>query len=129
MTQLTKAQHEEMLKETFRTIFELMLQKNADYTGDTDDPYANFRLATLEGIHPMRGVMLRVQDKMQRIRTFIGLIESGEEGILSVPGETVEDAFSDIIGYMQILRGLSREYRVSTMIEAQPAELATDASE
>lgn len=123
MKQLTKAQHEEMLHETFDHTLTLMLQKNADYTGDSDDPYANFRLSRLEGIHPMRGVMLRVQDKMQRIRTFIGMVEAGHEGILAVPEETVEDAFDDVIGYMQILRGLSRESRFRVQAGA------TDASE
>ncbi len=125
MKQLTKAQHEEMLHETFESIRALMLQKNADYTGGTDDPYANFRLSRLEGIHPMRGVMLRVQDKMQRIRTFIGMVEAGHQAILSVPDETVEDSFDDVIGYMQILRGLSRENRIAEMQSA----FATDPSE
>lgn len=109
MTKMNKSQHVEMLKETFGSIFELMKKKNADYTAGSDDPYANFRLSELEGIHPMRGVMLRTQDKFQRIRSFVNIIESGGDGVLQVDGETVEDAISDVIGYMQILRGLARE--------------------
>lgn len=103
MERMTKPGHMAMLKESFNTVYELVRAKNHDYTVGSDDPYANFRLAELEGISPEVGVMVRIQDKMQRIRSFIHTYE------LAVKEESVEDALNDVIGYIEILRGLFRE--------------------
>ena len=44
--------------------------------------------------------MIRVSDKMQRLRAFIN------SGKLLVKGESFEDAVHDIIGYMLIVKGM-----------------------
>jgi hypothetical protein len=105
----TKEEHEAMLKESFTRIFGVLKAKNIDYTAGSDDPYANFRLSELEGIAPPKGIMLRVQDKLQRIRSFINT------GDLAVKAESVEDALDDVIGYMELLRGLFRETMGTTI--------------
>lgn len=100
---MNKSQYLNLVDETLETVRTVIHQKNNDYTAGTDDPFSNFRLATLEGVDPEVGLMIRTQDKMQRIRTFL------HSGSLMVEGESYEDAIHDIIGYMLILKGLLTE--------------------
>jgi len=79
---------------------EIMTSKNHDYTGGGGDPFANFRGSTALGVDPIVGILLRVQDKMQRIKTF------AEKGELKVKGESVKDALIDTINYMILIGGL-----------------------
>jgi len=97
------AMHEQLCSEA-RSIMEA---KNHDYTSGSGDPYHNFRGSKTLGVDPIVGVMLRMQDKMQRIKTF------AEKGELLVKGEGVEDAFRDLINYTVLAYGLSREERAA----------------
>lgn len=72
---------------------DLMDQKNHDYRGGTGDPLANFRGATFLGIDPGVGILLRMMDKIMRLKTF------AEKGELFVQGESAMDAALDIINY------------------------------
>ncbi len=58
-------------EETCKACLEVMRKKNTDYSGGSGDPYANFRIAEMFGLHPVTGILLRVTDKLQRIRAFI----------------------------------------------------------
>jgi hypothetical protein len=100
---MTKAEYEAIVDATFEDIAATLRKKNADYTGISADPFANFRLSELEGVAPERGLLIRVQDKMQRIRSFL------DQGRLFVEGESFEDAIHDIIGYMVLLKGMLLE--------------------
>jgi hypothetical protein len=82
---------------------EIMMKKNHDYTGGSGDPYANFRGSTSLGIPNITGILLRVQDKMMRIKTF------EEKGELKVAGEGIKDALIDVINYMVLIGGLVKE--------------------
>jgi len=82
---------------------EIMMKKNHDYRGGSGDPYANFRGSTNLGIDPILGILLRVQDKIQRIRTFAA------KGVLKVEGESVKDALIDTQNYMDLIWGLIKE--------------------
>jgi hypothetical protein len=82
---------------------ELMLRKNHDYTSGSGDPYANFRTASSFGVHPAVGIVIRVGDKLQRIRTF------AERGGLAVGDEGVRDACLDVINYAVLVYGLLTE--------------------
>lgn len=93
----------------------IMAAKNHDYTSGSGDPYHNFRGSSALGVDPIVGVMLRMQDKMQRIKTF------AEKGQLMVKGEGVDDAFRDLINYTVLAYGLSREERKSPGIEPDSA--------
>jgi hypothetical protein len=78
-----------------------MMKKNHDYRGgDDNDPFANFRGSTSLGIQPILGILLRVQDKLMRIKTF------EEKGELKVKGEGIDDALIDVINYMVLIRGM-----------------------
>jgi hypothetical protein len=85
------------------TVRETLTRKNHDYTAGSGDPFANFRLAALENVDPLQGLMIRCQDKFQRLRTFI------QTGSLAVHGEGWRDAILDVIGYMTLLNGMMTE--------------------
>lgn len=78
----------------------IMSAKNHDYTGAAGDPFANFRGSESLGVDPIVGILLRMQDKMQRIRTFAA------KGELHVKGEGVRDAILDILNYAVLAAGL-----------------------
>lgn len=80
---------------------DLMRSKNHDYRGGADsDPYANFRGSDQLGIHPVVGILLRMQDKIMRVKTF------AEKGQLMVKGEGIDDALIDIINYAVLIKGM-----------------------
>jgi len=81
----------------------IMKEKNHDYTGGSGDPYANFRDSEGLGVHPVIGVMIRMRDKMQRVRTYV------EKGKLKVKGESIMDALGDIRNYNALIYGLIKE--------------------
>ena len=118
MTHMSKNEFNELVVHTLGNLIDVLKAKQNDYTGDDGDPFSNFRLSTLEGVAPETGLMIRVQDKMQRIRTYLS------KGELLVVGEGYEDAIHDIIGYMLILKGLLREQAIThyeeTMTRAEP---------
>jgi len=100
----------ELLKlhqETTDRCRQIMEQKNNDYTGgkEADDVFANFRCSTILDVHPVTGIMMRVMDKIQRIKTFTN------DGQLSVSGETVDDACEDIINYAILAKAMFRQER------------------
>lgn len=82
---------------------EIMRAKNHDYTTGSGDPYSNFRNSSVVGVAPELGLLIRVIDKIMRLRTFIS------SGTLEVKNESVEDAIIDIINYMVLLAGLIEE--------------------
>ena len=101
----------------------IMKQKNSDYTGGkgATDVFANFNASKMLGIHPVQGLLLRVIDKIQRIRSFTNDKE------LSVPNETVEDACDDIVNYAILAKTMLMEER--SQIEQQVSKLPTGEEE
>lgn len=81
----------------------LMERKNADYKAGSGDPFANFRMAALLHVNPAIGAMVRMQDKMARLVSFI------ETGKLAVAEESWHDCIVDLINYSVILHGLLSE--------------------
>lgn len=80
--------------------FALMERKNHDYRGGTGDPYANFRNSVKLGISPEVGILLRMCDKHQRLRTFIS------RGILKVKDEAARDSILDCHNYTVLCMGM-----------------------
>lgn len=87
----------------------IMERKNSDYTGGetATDALANFKTATALGLHPVTGLLLRMQDKLMRVRSFVA------DGKLRVTGETVEDACDDMVNYAILCKALLREEAAS----------------
>ena len=101
---------EQLLKlhdETHAKCRAIMEVKNNDYTGgkEADDVFANFRSSEILNVHPVTGILMRVIDKIQRIKTFTN------DGELSVPDETVDDACEDIVNYAILAKAMLRQYR------------------
>ena len=100
-------QLEKLHKETSQKCLEIMLKKNSDYTGGekSEDIFANFRTSEILGVNPVIGIMLRVMDKIQRIRSFT------EDGQLKVQEESVDDACEDVVNYMILAKAMLKEQR------------------
>ncbi len=87
----------------------IMQAKNRDYAGAAEnvDPFANFRRSEVLGVPGELGLLIRVMDKICRIKTFI------ESGSLAVKTEPVDDAILDILNYMVLLQGMVEERRAT----------------
>jgi len=92
-----------ILQGTTTKLEKTLKDKSHDYTSANEDALSNFRSAKIIGVDPMKGLLIRVMDKISRIRTFI------EKGRLKVTDESAIDAVDDIIGYMILLKGLMLE--------------------
>lgn len=94
---LLRDRHKSMLKYARR----LLIKKNRDY-GSTFDIYSNLRAAEVLGINPGLGVMIRMMDKISRLRTYIANDCAG----LEVDDESAYDSLIYIINYAVLLAGL-----------------------
>ena len=84
-------------------ISKLHKNKSADYGSETD-PLANIRSgAEFVGIEPWRGCMVRICDKMQRLKTFCRTGKLVHEG--------VEDTLMDLASYAIVAMVLFNEER------------------
>lgn len=81
----------------------IMRAKNADYTAQSSDPFANFRGSTYLGIDPVLGILLRMQDKLMRLRSF------AEHGELKVVDEGIEDTAIDVVNYTILALAMLKE--------------------
>lgn len=95
---MTKSEFQQFQKQFFESILKLSQAKNDDYTGTGDDPFANFKRS--RRVLPEEGLLLRVEDKIARIESFL------DKGTLSVANESAVDACMDVAAYMSILAGL-----------------------
>jgi len=90
--------------ETCKKALDIMRRKNNDYCGGKDassvEALANFKAAKSLGLHPVTGLLLRVQDKLMRIKSFVA------DGELRVTNESVEDACDDIVNYAILCKAL-----------------------
>jgi len=72
----------------------IMEAKNADYTGATADPFANFsRVESLGICSTEQGFLTRMTDKLCRIASFV------KKGELKVKDESVHDTLIDLANY------------------------------
>lgn len=114
-TKHTVGQLLELHQETCDGCRATMTAKNADYCGGSGDPYANFRITEVFGIHPVMGVVIRITDKLQRIRAFV------TNGELAVKTESFVDACDDIVNYAILIKGLLLEEASRESVVDQPA--------
>jgi hypothetical protein len=88
--------------ETCRQALAIMDVKNNDYSGGehAHDALANFKASESLGLHPITGLLLRMQDKLQRLKSF------ANDGKLAVPNESAEDACLDLVNYAILAKAL-----------------------
>lgn len=88
---------------------EVTKAKNADYTGGSGDPFANFKqvgnFIQVEGVTEI-GFFTRMSDKFSRIGSFI------TKGVLMVKDESVEDTLIDLANYCILFAGYLRSKRI-----------------
>ena len=99
---MNKADYTNFVNSMFQDMETLIREKNADYSPG-DDPFANFRISEEIGIDPLKGLFLRIQDKLQRFKAWAAT------GELRVAGEGLEDVFKDLIGYSCLALGMLEE--------------------
>lgn len=81
----------------------IMKAKNHDYTDGSNDPFANFRMSEFVDVKPEIGILMRILDKIARLKTF------ANKGILEVKDEDVDNSICDIINYLVLLKGMFDE--------------------
>jgi hypothetical protein len=95
---VNKAGYIEYHKAACERMMDITKRKNADYTGQGDDPFANFSRVEALGITDVcRGFLVRMTDKFSRITSFV------QKGVLEVKDETVEDTLFDLANYCLLL--------------------------
>jgi hypothetical protein len=88
---------------TFARCLALAARKSADYTGD-DDPFANFDRAEIVGVDPLRGLLVRMIDKVSRAANLIAKDPA-------VRDESIADTFDDLVNYAAIGRAMVERRR------------------
>lgn len=97
---MTKAEYFEFHREFCEKMQKVTATKNADYTGKSDDPFANF--AKVEGLgicSTEQGFLVRLTDKICRITSFV------QKGVLEVKDESVLDTLHDCANYCALMAG------------------------
>lgn len=101
---MNKKEYREFVDSVFTDMQVLITAKNSDYSPG-DDPFSNFRISEEIGVDPLKGLFLRMQDKIQRFKAWA--ITGGLE-----VEEGLDDIFKDLIGYSCLALGMIEEKRV-----------------
>jgi hypothetical protein len=102
---------------------QIMKAKNADYSGGSPDPFANFRGSVNYGVHPEMGIAIRIGDKFKRVEAFIN------NGALAVQNESVIDSLVDVINYTILMAGMVQE-RINAQTKSELLmEISADTSQ
>jgi len=96
MKKFTQKDFLNRLEKLYKENVEISRRKNADYATDTD-PFRNFRVCESIGIPAEVGILVRMTDKISRIRNLLGKKAQ-------VKDETIFDTLSDLANYAMILR-------------------------
>ena len=97
---MTKADYFEFHREFCERMMKVTAAKNADYTGASDDPFANFtRVEALGVCTTEQGFLTRLTDKLCRVASYC------KRGELSVKDESVLDTLLDTANYAALLAG------------------------
>lgn len=94
---MTKAEYMQFHAECATRMVEITKKKNSDYTGTSDDPFANFRK------RGEFGFLVRMDDKLARLESFI------QKGSFQVADESFEDTCIDLANYAILLAGFVKQ--------------------
>lgn len=112
-----KQAYMELHKALCDRMIEITRAKNSDYTGLSDDPFANFRRVENNGVAPVEiGFLVRMEDKMARITSLL------QKGTQEVKDESVDDTLLDLANYCLLLIG----YRKDKMKQLNNKPVAND---
>lgn len=82
---------------------ELHIKKNAGYSGDSTDRWANFRMAEGFGVSAFIGCLIRMSDKFIRTQNLVKNPKNEKVG------EAIEDTLMDLASYALIAICLKKE--------------------
>lgn len=103
---MTKQEYMDFHEACCKRMVEVTRAKNADYTGTSVDPFANFTRVESIGIcSTEQGFLTRMFDKFSRITSFV------QKGVLQVKDESVEDTLIDLANYSILMAGFIRSKR------------------
>lgn len=107
----TKAQYLEFHEKACQKMIEVTKMKNADYTGGSGNPFANFEQAgnfvQIDQVTEI-GFFTRMSDKFSRIGSFL------TKGHLLVKDESVEDTLIDLANYCILFAGYLRSKKAAS---------------
>ena len=110
---MNKTEYMDFHKACCDKMVEITKQKNADYTGTSEDPFSNFTRVEALGICTTeQGFLTRMTDKLSRITSF------AQKGFLLVKDESVEDTLMDLANYCILMSGYIKSKRVKAEEEA-----------
>lgn len=78
-------------------------RKNAGYSGDSTDRWANFRMAEGFGVSAFKGCLIRMSDKFIRIQNLV------KNPSFEQVGESIRDTLMDLASYALICICLMEE--------------------
>lgn len=111
---MTKEEYLKFHAESCQKMIAVTKAKNADYTGGSADPFANFRqiggLVQVPSVVEI-GFLTRMSDKMSRIGSFV------TKGVLMVKDESVEDTLIDLANYCILFAGYLRSVRAANRVQ------------
>lgn len=102
--------------------------KNADYTGGSNDPFANFKgighLVDAPNVIEI-GFLTRISDKVARIGSFIS------KGTLEVKDESVMDTLKDLANYSALFAGYlqSKKENIELTVDEQQELIESNLAE
>ncbi len=103
---MTKIEYMDFHKACCDKMIEVTKAKNADYTGNSEDPFANFSRVEQVGICTTeQGFLTRMFDKFSRITSFV------QKGVLMVKDESVDDTLIDLANYCILMAGFIKSKR------------------
>ena len=108
---MTKEQFFDFMKYFYENNIEISKRKNADYTGNDDNPFSNFESVQLLGIKNEHGMLTRMLDKFKRIASFVN------QGSLQVQDESAIDSLADLANYCAIMAAYLRSKNPGATIE------------
>lgn len=92
--------------------------KNADYTGNSPDPFANFTRVEAIGIASTEvGFLTRMMDKLCRINSYV------QKNQLLVKDESVSDTLKDLANYCILFAGYIESKRPKQAGELKPKKI------
>jgi hypothetical protein len=95
--------------------------KSQDYTGDSGDPFANFRVCEKLGVCSVEtGFLVRMLDKMTRIAN----LADGRKA--AVYDEKIEDSLHDLANYSALFAGYLKSKRRDSLADIFAAWAAED---
>lgn len=117
---MTKEEYFRFHEDFCRRMADVTRKKSRDYTGDSGDPFANFRVVEKLGICSTEtGFLVRMLDKMTRIAN----LADGREA--AVFDERIEDTLFDCANYAALFAGYLKSKQQAKMDELVQA--TTDA--